>query len=491
MNLSRNLVVSAVLATGAAFVLCLYYGVPLEMSVAALIGFGVLLYFIMQAPEILLVAAMFAPQWKAYWPFNVVDRIADLTMLMVCSLVVSIIWRMFGFRVSQKWSLRKLFYGESHVLLAYMFFAAVVTFSYTYTTAPSYGGEKLLRFLFFGTLMFITPSFLVLSEKDFRRFAVIFVAFSLIQSFLLVTHLENRTDEKADITRIGAGWLLGMALVLILFYRLFLDRKKQTGVYVIALPIVAVGLIASAARGPMVSAAAMALLGGAIAIHRGQLRAMTAISVLAIFAVIGSVAFVVLRQADPTKFSAKAAELEELSTGGSSSGSAAKRFAFYDAAVRAIPDHPLMGRGIGSWAPFYFGNDVRNYPHNLALELTFEEGLLGMGAFITFLAALAISIGPMMRSSRFHFLVIPLMVAYCLSTSMFSGDLDDNRLIWLWAGVAIAICRLVALRSRESIRVRRTSFIPSADRFVPSPVAYSRAQSQIPWLKPTRGAAWR
>src|SRR5690348_16381677 len=109
MNLSRNLIVSAVLATCAALVLSLYYGVPLELSAAALIGFGVLLFLIMRAPEILLVAAMFAPQWKAYWPFNVVDRIADLTILMVSCLVVSIIWRMFGFRVSQNGPCAKSF----------------------------------------------------------------------------------------------------------------------------------------------------------------------------------------------------------------------------------------------------------------------------------------------------------------------------------------------------------------------------------------------
>lgn len=492
MNRSRNLLVASALATCAVFILALYYGVPLEIAAAGLAALGVLLFLISHSPEILLVAAMFAPQWKAYWPFNIVDRIADLTILMVSCVVLSIVWRMFLFRASKKWNLQKLLFGQSHVLLAYSFFAAVVTFSYTYTTAPNYGGEKLLRFLMFGTFMLVAPFFLILSELDFRRFAIIFVFFSLVQSFLLVTHLETRaTDDKLDITRIGAGWLLGMALILILFYRLFPTKRAQGAVYAFALPIIAIGLIASAARGPMVSSAGIIFLGGAIAIHRGQLKATTAISLIAILAVLGSVAFLVLRQADPQKFSAKATELEELSTGGSASGSAAKRLAFYDAAVHAIPDHPLLGRGIGSWAVYYFGNDVRNYPHNLVLELTFEEGFLGLAAFAAFLLALGVSIRPMMRASRFHFLVLPLMVAYCVSTSMFSGDLDDNRLIWLWAGVALAICRLVSLRAREVARFRNETFVPSPAQYDFPRVAYSRAEREFPALKSTRGAAWR
>ena len=40
-------------------------------------------------------------------------------------------------------------------------------------------------------------------------------------------------------------------------------------------------------------------------------------------------------------------------------------------------------------------------------------------------------------------------LTYCLVVSMFSGDLDDNRILWLWAGITMAVCRNAYLESRR------------------------------------------
>ena len=88
----------------------------------------------------------------------------------------------------------------------------------------------------------------------------------------------------------------------------------------------------------------------------------------------------------------------------------------------------------------------RNYPHNLFLEIAFEQGLVGLTVFVALLLLVGISTVRMIKASRSRFLVLGLLVLYCVIISLFSGDLDDNRLLWLWIGVTLTVCRLVQFR---------------------------------------------
>jgi hypothetical protein len=77
------------------------------------------------------------------------------------------------------------------------------------------------------------------------------------------------------------------------------------------------------------------------------------------------------------------------------------------------------------------------------MEIAFEEGLVGLTSFLVLLTLVGVATLRMLAASRSHFLVSGLLVLYCLIVSLFSGDLDDNRLLWLWMGVTLSICRLV------------------------------------------------
>jgi O-antigen ligase len=149
--------------------------------------------------------------------------------------------------------------------------------------------------------------------------------------------------------------------------------------------------------------------------------------------------------------------MESLFTEGSSSGSAGERLSFYRATLAAIPNQPILGTGIGSWSTFYYGNDQRNYPHNLFLEIAFEEGFVGLFAFLALLVSVGFSVFRMIGDSRSHFLVLGLLVMYSVINSLFSGDLDDNRLLWMWIGVALSVCRLVQVRTRAFRSLHETA----------------------------------
>ena len=72
----------------------------------------------------------------------------------------------------------------------------------------------------------------------------------------MIFHLEHRdVGAETDITRIGAGWLLGMSILLLLAYPNLRNARRNLLFVIVALPLLSAGLIASAARGPMVSLA--------------------------------------------------------------------------------------------------------------------------------------------------------------------------------------------------------------------------------------------
>jgi O-antigen ligase len=493
MALKRNLLLALFLISGSPLLLSAYLDLPLDLTLLGVAAAGLCIYLAIRFPECFLVAAVFAPQWKTFWIFRSLGQFADLTIAMLLCLGAGLAWRaIIEFGRMGHGQIRALFARQLNQILAYAVFAALVTTSYFYTNAPEYGGSKLLRFLLIGTLLFIAPFFLFLNEEDFRRFARLFIGFSALTAIQLITNLEARSqDAENDITRIGAGWLMGMAILLVIFYPLSRNRRWQRALLIFLLPLFLVGLMASAARGPMVALSVAVLIGVATLLKEGKLRVATALFLLLILVIGIGGAFLVLRQFDLGKYTAKAGELEALFTQGSSSGSAGKRVNFYVATLAALPNQPLIGTGIGSWSTFYFGNDQRNYPHNLLLEIAFEEGLIGLIAFLALLALVGVAILRMLKASRSHFLVLGLLVLYCVIISLFSGDLDDNRLLWLWIGVALSMCRLVQFRLHAFHVMQRAMRRTPAGRAQPlGAPAFSRHLASERYSLQKKDRAW-
>jgi O-antigen ligase len=129
--------------------------------------------------------------------------------------------------------------------------------------------------------------------------------------------------------------------------------------------------------------------------------------------------------------------------GSSASGaqSAGKRLERYEAAGEAIQQRPVLGLGLGGWSLFYRGEDVRDYPHNLLLEITVEQGIVGLLAFTLLVGAVLIELRTIRRHNEKHAFMIPVF-AFTMLVSLFSGDLNDNRAVWLWCGFALALSSL-------------------------------------------------
>ena len=156
-------------------------------------------------PAAFLVLPVFAPQFKALPGLGSVQSRVDLTLLALCCAALAILLHsILGSQRDQ--NSRGRFSGSAKQITAFFFFALVVAGSYLYTPAPEYGGVKLVRFLLIGGFFLLAPLYLIREEEDFRHFALTFVLFGLLQSFLLFVRVGHvaTSAEDTDVTRIRA-----------------------------------------------------------------------------------------------------------------------------------------------------------------------------------------------------------------------------------------------------------------------------------------------
>jgi O-antigen ligase len=410
------------------------------LAVLAAIGF---VYVVGWHPLLVLVAAIFIPQWKAYWPLEVLDQKADLTAVMLAGLVMALSWQVVKrFARIDRSSLPGLFRGLSVPLWLFLLFIVLLTSSYLYTAAPQYGAQKLTRVLLIGGLLLLAALVLIRNDRDLKRFAVLFILCGMVSAAQLLLNLQrHRTDSNTDVTRIGAGWLIGMSILLLLAYPIFRNAGQQLTAWLVALPLLAGGLVGSVSRGAIIPLIVLAPL-TFFFFARRRLTVAAGLLVTTLLACSGG-AYYLIKKGDPEKFSSKASELVSMMEGRATKGSGVKRLDFYARTLTALPENLWFGQGVGSWSVFYYGADRREYPHNLFLEIAYEEGLVTLSVFLALLASVAILIRRLLRQTKHRYGALAGILLYCATVSMFSGDLDDNRLLWLWIGIALATYRNV------------------------------------------------
>jgi len=127
------------------------------------------------------------------------------------------------------------------------------------------------------------------------------------------------------------------------------------------------------------------------------------------------------------------------------------RLPAYQAAIYAILNSDalefVIGHGTGDFGYLDLGRDDRAYPHNMLLEVAYENGLVGIALL---LVALALPLVATMRAAqqRIAFnqraLLAGLTASYIAAVinAQFSGDLGANLLIGMFGAATVSIARL-------------------------------------------------
>ena len=410
--------------------------------------------------------------------------VTDPTVILLGILAISVgsdvLLRLSGI---SRFTLGDAFAGQAAALITFLAFLAIMVVSYMYSPAAVSGGIKLARFVFISSPLFLAPFFLLNEEKDFKQFVAISFVFSLILAFRSVwgivygAKLSLILAGNGDITRIGDAQLIGGMVIILVYYR-FTERFARL-ITVVCVPILVLGLIACAARGPIVSllfGLVVGLLGirgeSGFVSRKAVLAGLALLPIIAVSSVLWIEKFPVAKD----KFAQKKSEVSLLSDWQNPGGTAGQRLDYYRRAVQGFLEKPFFGWGMGAWVTYYYGYDDTSktsggrlpfqteYPHNFLLEVAIEQGVAGLIALCLLLVAACNRLRRLCTdgAGRYSFL-LPMFVN-CLAAGMFSEDINC-RALWLWCGLIFSADRLVTLTSAETRKAPlRRSYVAEGPR---------------------------
>jgi O-antigen ligase len=304
--------------------------------------------------------------------------------------------------------------------------------SLAWTSAPTYGEEKVTTFLTLTLLAIGAPFFIFEQWDDVRRFFAWTVVIATPVAILAISNPAQDTGRLAGDNTIGTSRLLCMAALIVLLGALGSARWRAPRV------VLAVGFVAIAAavgsRGPILSFA----LALAVTLAAWLLRAPRKVApVLVVAAVsVAVVPFVSL----PAMSSERLAEAARDPIAAFREND---RHFLAQQAIDLIERAPLRGAGVGAFSTV---NPTVEWPHNLFLELWAE---LGLAAVLVVAAAITAVLAGLFRTAwrlpermPEHELAYALLAVFVfnLLAVQVSGNINDNRVFW----GTLALASLVA-----------------------------------------------
>ena len=291
-----------------------------------------------------------------------------------------------------------------------------------WTSAHSYGSQKVTTYLTVTMLAIGAPFFLFERWEDLRRFFTWTVVVAVPVALLALAHPSVDTGRLAGDNTIGTSRLLCTAALILVLGALGRSRLRLPAA------AVAAGFIAVAAavgsRGPILSFG----LALAVTLAAWLLRVPRNVApVLAIAAAsIAVVPFVSL----PATSSER---LSEAARDPAAAFRADDRYFLVQQAFQLIDRHPIRGAGVGAFTTV---NATAKWPHNMFLELWSE---LGLAALLVVAAAIVAALVGLFRlawrlpthgrEQELVYILLAVFVFNVLAVQV-SGNINDNRDFW-------------------------------------------------------------
>jgi O-antigen ligase len=320
-------------------------------------------------------------------------------------------------------------------------FAVVMLARLGGSPAASYGTQKLELFASGALPAMLAAVIVARRREDFDLFIGLTLVVAVFTAAALFTQLigghetayfTGRYTLSSQESPIDLGRQTGIGLLLALYLVISSPTVWVRLAALAALPVLAVGLIASGSRGPVVGVTlGLVVLLGLISADAASRRRLPAIVV----GVVGAV--VLVAQIVPGQATLRALSvLTGTGAGVSSNG----RSELWSQALSTFQAHQVMGIGTGGFASL---NPTEMYPHNLLLEVSAELGLLGLALLLGLLISGGVVLVATCRRavSRDRVraaLVLSLFVA-ALVNAMFSGDVSTNSDVWLALGLGVGL----------------------------------------------------
>lgn len=203
------------------------------------------------------------------------------------------------------------------------------------------------------------------------------------------------------------------------------------------LPALAVALLASGSRGPVLGVGIGLLVLLALSLGTAAARRRVALVVTGALVAAIVVPLIVPGSTVSRSLSVVAASGTDLSSNG--------RLDLWSDAWDEISQRPLLGLGTGGFAAV---RPDEGYPHNVFLEAATDAGVVGLLLVVAFVVAaggrLAVAWRRAAARDRMAVAAVMALFVTAVVNAQFSGGLPNNRAVWLWAGVAVGLAGRLA-----------------------------------------------
>jgi len=302
------------------------------------------------------------------------------------------------------------------------------------TGATHYAGEKVRNFYTLTLFAALAPPLLLRWKEDLGRFltTLAFVS-TLLGIEAALSMLGSHSVSLLRINAAGSNTIaLGRAVGTVILWLMFcwMSERLRTRYALPLLAFLSVMLVASGSRGPLIATAlGLVILLVAYPPSMRRLKHLALATVVVVGLVILSISF--LPSMSITRITSFfSGEMGE--SGGS-------RMVYWQEGLQKSLENP-QGLGWGGFAVHFgvFGGAVREYPHNMLVEVFLEGGWLAGFCFLgLILFALQRALLYARRRSPAERAIFVLLIFF-LFNALASGDLNDNRLFFCFLGLALA-----------------------------------------------------
>ena len=420
----------------------------------------ILLWWLINNPAISLMILSLTAITKGYLiNYFPIIKIIDITVI-----ATLIIWLgLIKILLEGNW---KLASEQKTIVYLFLIFGLLLGVSYFHTPSPEYGLRKILRFNTFAVTMFITPLLIIKTPDDSRRLLsyfyfllVIIVGIMLFQfvyflrwgDFAIVLAYWNRISiPGANPIQVSRYLAIGAAMMIVLLIR---NKPSNSIHYFIILSVILLSIILSGSRGPLVSIIIGSILYAFLFERKRSTRiigygmvALATITILLLFL--------------PESLTQRFFEVSQGSViitqqGVKRVSTIASRFEFWSMSfqtwISSITNF-FAGLGSGGFSSLFIWKDWRWYPHNLFFEIMVELGLVGLIIGMTFIAKSYQSINKslILGSLTDHSALWVAGTIVMFIAAQFSGDVNDNRILWMFIGISIASAHVDKLSVLDS-----------------------------------------
>jgi O-antigen ligase len=294
--------------------------------------------------------------------------------------------------------------------------------SLAWTSAPSYGADKVTTFLTVTMLAIGAPFFLFERWEDLRRFFTWIVIVTVPVAVLALTNPSRDTGRLAGDNTIGTSRLLCTAALILVLGALVGRSRWRLPAAGTAAAFVAIAA-AVGSRGPVLSLALTLVVVLAAWLLRVPRKVAPVLAVAVVSLAV--VPFVSLPETSRERLSSAARDPVAAFREDA-------RYVLVQQSTDLIDAHPVLGAGAGAFSTV----SVAKWPHNLFLELWSELGVAA--ALVVAAAVIAALVGLFRlawrlpadgREQALAYILVAVFVFNLLAVQV-SGDINDNRDFW-------------------------------------------------------------